>query len=81
MIRYIKKTGWIKKIQEKGGFCLIQENQTRWLSWHGMLNSSGRSYDVRIPTLSEVNKLELLTAIDRRAVKVRIIFNKLCLRF
>ena len=81
VIRYIKKTSLNKKIQEKGGFCLIQENQTRWLSWHGMLNSISRSYDVLIPTLSEVNKLELLTAIDRRAVKVRIIFNKMYLRF
>jgi hypothetical protein len=70
-----------RKIQEKGGFCLIQENQTRWLSLHGMLNSIERSYDVLIPILSEVNKLDLLTTIDRRALKVRIIFNKLCLRY
>ncbi len=77
----LEKTGLNRKIQEKGGFCLIQENQTRWLSLHGMLNSIERSYDVLIPILSEVNKLDLLTTIDRRALKVRIIFNKLCLRY
>ncbi len=77
MVRYIRKTGLNRKIQEKGGLYLLQQNQTRSLSLHNMLNSIERSYNVLITTLSEVNKLDLLTTIDRRKLKVRIIFNKL----
>jgi hypothetical protein len=74
LVRYIKKTGLNRKIQEKGGVCLVQGNQTRWLSMHGMLNTVERSYDILIIILSEVNKLDMITTINRKILKVKTIF-------
>ena len=77
LVRYVKKTSLNKKIQEKGGKkCLIQENQTRWLSMHGMLNSIDRSYDVLVVILSEMGKLDMVTIINRKILKVRDISNR-----
>jgi hypothetical protein len=81
LARYGKKTGLNKKIQEKVRLCLVQENQTRWLSIHGMLNTVERSYDILIIILSEVNKLDMLTAINRKILKVKQCFNELHFRF
>ncbi|CAF4979258.1 unnamed protein product, partial [Rotaria sp. Silwood1] len=68
-VGYIRKTGLNRKIQEKGDLCLIQENQTRWLSLHAMLNSIDRSYDILVIILSEMNMLHFLTSIDRKVLK------------
>ncbi len=69
MVRYVRKTGLNKKIQDKSGFCLMLENQTRWLSLRSMLNSIERSYDVLIPVLSEVNRLIYLQQLIKEYVK------------
>ncbi|CAF3821388.1 unnamed protein product [Rotaria sp. Silwood1] len=75
MVRYVRKTGLDRKIQEKGGLCLVQENQARWLSLYAMLNSIDRSYDILIVILSEMNVLHLVTSVDRKLLNVRpIIF-------
>ena len=66
MVRYIRKTGLNRKIQEKGGQCLTQENQTRWLSLHATLNNIDKSYDILIIVLSEINMLHFLILIDRK---------------
>lgn len=74
MVRYIRKTGLNRKIQARGGLCLIQENRTRWLSLSSMLNSIDRSYDILVIILSEINMLHLLTSIDRKVLKVSAMF-------
>ena len=46
----------------------------RWLSLHAMLNNIDRPYDTLIIVLSEINMLHFLTLIDRKILKVRIVF-------
>jgi hypothetical protein len=75
LVRYIRKTGLNRKIQERGGLCLVQENRTRWLSLFAMLNSVDRSYDILLVILSEINMLHVLTSIDRAVLKVSVIFH------
>ena len=69
MVRYISKTGLNRKIEEKGGQCLTQENQTRWLSLHATPNNIDRSYDILIIGLSEMNMLHFPTLIERKILK------------